>query len=109
MTTIDTTAIVPFACDISRLDREARMREQTLLAWFQETYADAVWSDDGYRFTIAADRTSLGNLGELLALERLCCPFLQFRLEVDRDETAALKITGRDGVREFIAMTFARP
>jgi hypothetical protein len=103
---MNTNLTVPFACEISRLDREARSREQTLLAWFHNAFTEAEWTGSDYRFTIAADRESLRDLGEFLALERVCCPFLTFRLEVDRAETAVLSISGREGVQAFIAATF---
>lgn len=105
---MDTTAAVPFACEISKLDREARFREQALLAWFRDTYIEATWTGSEYRFSIAADQQSLGDLGDFLALERLCCPFLTFRLEVARGDEAILMITGRTGVQEFIDATFVR-
>jgi hypothetical protein len=105
---MQTTPEIPFACDLSRLDTEARQREQTLLAWFRESYGNAVWTGSEYRLDINADRSSLAQLGELLALERLCCPFLTFRIEVDRGDIATLAISGREGVKGFIEAEFMR-
>ncbi|MCE7947929.1 MAG: hypothetical protein DYG88_10920 [Chloroflexi bacterium CFX4] len=37
---------------------------------------------DGYRFRLPADAETLVRAAEFISLERLCCPFLSFRLEV---------------------------
>lgn len=36
----------------------------------------------GYRFKLPADAETLVMAAEFISLERLCCPFLRFRLEV---------------------------
>ena len=36
----------------------------------------------GYRFRLPADAETLVMAAEFISLERLCCPFLRFRLEV---------------------------
>ena len=38
-----------------------------------------------------------------MILERLCCPFVRFRLEMEEDGGPLyLSLTGRDGVKEFL-------
>ena len=103
-----TASTAPFSCDLTHLDHQARAREQSLLAWFQHAYIDASWTGTDYQFTLVPDARTLADVGELLALERLCCPFLRFALEVDSSEVAVLKMSGRDGVHEFIRATFVR-
>ena len=40
---------------------------------------------------------------EFIALEKLCCPFLSFSLEVEAENgPVSLKLTGRDGVKAFV-------
>ncbi|MGI9167336.1 MAG: hypothetical protein ACR2G5_13325 [Pyrinomonadaceae bacterium] len=40
---------------------------------------------------------------EFIALERLCCPFFGFAVEVEREGGAVwLILTGREGVKPFI-------
>jgi hypothetical protein len=43
----------------------------------------------------------------LLGLERLCCPFLTFRLEVTREESCRLYISGSPGAKAVILAEFA--
>ena len=60
----------------------------------------------GFRFFVNADPEVLSTMGEFLALERLCCPFLEFHLEVSSSDLAALHIFGRPGAKAIIAAGF---
>ncbi len=73
---------LPVACDLSSLTAEQQRREQALLAAFQAAGYAAAPTEGGYRFEVPAEPAILADLGELLALERLCCPFLRFELTV---------------------------
>ena len=47
---------------------------------------------------------SLVRVAEFIELERRCCPFFRFELEVQDEGGAAwLRLTGRMGVKQFIA------
>jgi protein-tyrosine-phosphatase len=94
---------VPFACDLTRLSALQREREKSLLAQFRALALRAEESETGWRFFVPATQEALGAVGELLALERLCCPFLRFALEVGPGELAAVHIHGHEGVKAFVA------
>jgi hypothetical protein len=72
------------ACDFEALSCAQRTREQALLAEFRRIFRDAQETDQGYRVVIPDDPLVLSRLGELVALERLCCPFLAFDLSIPR-------------------------
>lgn len=58
---------------------------------------------NGYAFQLPKESEMLRKVGEFMALERLCCPFFGFTLEVEREGGAVwLHVTGRDGVKPFI-------
>jgi len=45
----------------------------------------------------------LTKAAEFISLERLCCPFLRFSLEVEPEGGPIwLRLTGREGVKAFI-------
>jgi hypothetical protein len=67
--------VPPIACDLGALSSAQRAREQALLAEFRRVFRDAQETDQGYRVVIPDDPLMLSRLGELVALERLCCPF----------------------------------
>jgi hypothetical protein len=60
---------------------------------------------DGYEFAFPTDRGTYQVLSTWMFQERLCCPF--FDLRIDREGGSTwLRLTGRDGVKEFIHAEF---
>ena len=58
---------------------------------------------DGYSFRLPGEQDLLVKAAEFISLERLCCPFLGFVLEVEPEGGAVwLRLTGREGVKAFI-------
>lgn len=95
----------PIACRLDLLTPEERRHEQALLATARGFLGRAVETARGYRFAVPPD--SLGPLGELVALERRCCPFLAFTLEVAAEQGGVtLEIHGDAEAKAFIASTF---
>lgn len=97
---------IPIACDLSRLNESQRRREQELLRKLRGQWVREAETDDGVWLSMPADIAELAELGELLGLERLCCPFLKFQLEVTREERCRLYIAGPPGARDFVLMEF---
>jgi len=97
---------IPIACDLSRLNAGQRQREQELLRKFRTHWTLESETDDGVWLSLPADPAELAEVGELLGLERLCCPFLRFQLEVTRENRCRLSIAGPPGAREFVLMEF---
>lgn len=96
----------PIACDLGALTPEERTREQTLLASFQALCGRAEETETGFRLELPASEP-LSRLGEFLALERLCCPFLNFDLSVAAGQgPVTLHIHGAPGVKPFLRSVF---
>ena len=58
---------------------------------------------NGYSFKLPNDSDLLLTAAGFISLERLCCPFFDFNLEVESKGGALwLSLTGRDGVKPFI-------
>jgi hypothetical protein len=91
-----------FACNLKALTPEQRTRHAKLT----RDLLAGVWErrelPDGYAFRVHA---ALSDVGEWIALERKCCPFFRFRLEV-AGEDEWLSIQGTEGVKQFIAAEF---
>lgn len=59
---------------------------------------------DGFAFRYPATDSWLASLAEFITLERRCCPFLTFALEVAPERgTTDLRLTGDDRVKAFLA------
>ena len=94
----------PLACHMDALSQGQQARHEELLEQAKATAQGIEELADGYRFKFpSSDRTIL-EMAELITLERLCCPFLDLALEAPRDDgPISLSISGRDGVKEFLA------
>ena len=58
---------------------------------------------DGYEFRLADDPHTITRLAEFISLERLCCPFLNFALDIKPERGPVwLRLSGREGVKAFI-------
>jgi hypothetical protein len=59
--------------------------------------------DDGFEFEFPADAATLQLLAEWTIQERMCCPFFEISLRLERDGGPLwLRLTGPKGTKEFI-------
>lgn len=99
---------LPIACDLAALAPEERAREQTLLAQLRPLLRDGRETENGYLFVLPEDPDFLSRLGELLAYERLCCPFLTFDLTVPCGQApVTLHVHGDGDVKGFVRSAFS--
>jgi hypothetical protein len=101
---------LPIVCNLGALSPAQREREQHLLAEFKSWQRDARPIDAGYSFEVPDEPATLARLGEFLALERLCCPFLRFRLAVGFElAPVVLEVSGDDDAAQaFVRDTFVK-
>jgi len=93
----------PLACDMTAIPVEQRpvhlTKSRELFSKIQETRE----LSNGYEFRFADESEVLKRLAEFVSLEKLCCPFLRFEIEVEAESGPVwLRLTGREGVKEFI-------
>ena len=93
----------PFACDMTAIAAEQRGPHQANIRKLFSAVAEVHEIADGYKFRLSNTSEILMAAAEFMTLERLCCPFFDFRLVIEREHGALwLDITGRDGVKPFI-------
>jgi hypothetical protein len=92
-----------FVCDLNALNEEQRRRHQEVLAQLQMTVEEVQELPDGFAYRHAANNETLLLIGEFIALESLCCPFLDFTLVAEHEcGPVWLRLTGPDGVKQFL-------
>lgn len=98
----------PIACDLSVLDTAQRQQhEQTTRRVFAAARAVDELAN-GYAFRFAPETELIVDLARFISLERLCCPFFDFGLEVAREQGAVtLSLTGGQGVKAYLAAEMA--
>ena len=94
---------VPLACDMSALTAEQRERQRALIGLLRADAKEVREIKGGYAFGHSPDRTVLLALAEFVANERLCCPFFEFRITVERDGGPIwLRITGEGEAKRVL-------
>lgn len=63
---------------------------------------------DGFAFEVDPQRISFPEVAQWVDLERKCCPFFAFQLDLHQDAHIGLTLSGREGVKQFIRMEFIR-
>lgn len=93
----------PFACDMTAIAAEQRGSH---LATIEQVFASVekiLELADGYSFQLPNESEMLRTVTEFITLEKLCCPFFRFRVEVASEGGPVyLRLTGREGVKPFI-------
>jgi len=97
----------PFYCNIKALTLEERHRHKEIGEKLNAARVEAKELADGYALRLRPGMISLVELADWVDAERKCCPFLGLAIEAERENGPTwLKITGREGVKQFIRMEF---
>jgi hypothetical protein len=91
------------ACDFTAMDDEQREQYRALQRRLGENFREARELKDGYAFRHSSEAGVLVALAEYISLERLCCPFFDFAIEVGRDGGEVwLRMTGPEGAKGIL-------
>ncbi len=91
------------ACNLKALTQTERSRHHELGRRWRAAVVDRRDIADGYAFHVDAAKASIMELAEWVGYEQKCCPFLRFRIDVDESGAAWLTLSGRAGVKQFLA------
>jgi hypothetical protein len=96
--------VSPLACDRRALSPAQRTRHFDELGPALRKMKKSVHElPDGYEFEFPSDPASLQLVSEWVAGERVCCPFFDITLCLEREGGPVwLRLTGREGVKQFI-------
>jgi hypothetical protein len=99
----------PFACNRSALTVQARKRHfDELGPALRSRLRNIRELRDGFEFEFPPDTATFDLVSEWVAGERLCCPFFDIDIHVEREGgNLWLRLTGREGVKQFIRSDFA--
>ena len=100
---------IPIACDLDAIAATDRLRYNELRAMLRPAAVGNRELPDGIAIQISTERMALAQVAEWISFERKCCPFLEFRIDVaPKSGPVWVSLTGRTGVKEFLAQAFAR-
>ena len=93
----------PFACDMTTLDAEGRQRHAVVTRQLNDGVQEVRELPDGYALRFTPSQESILLVSEFIAREKLCCPFFNFELLVEKEGGPVwLQLRGREGVKAFI-------
>ncbi len=97
----------PFACQRLALSPEQRQRKDALTKTLQPMMNSDHELADGFEFELPSDAPTFQLAAEWATMERLCCPFFDIDLRLEREGGKfLLRLTGREGVKQFIKSEF---
>ena len=97
----------PFACKRLALTSEQRRRQDELAKTLHPMMHLSRELADGFEFELPSDAPTFRATAEWAAMERVCCPFFDFELRLEREGGKFwLRLTGREGVKRFIKSEF---
>lgn len=97
----------PLVCNLFGLTAAERLRQQELHKQLFSQAASVRELSNGYAVSFPATKENILGAAEFISLERVCCSFFHFDLEVgSQDEPVWLRITGGQGVKEFLKSEF---
>ena len=94
----------PFACNISALTSQQRKRHFDVTGPALRKLKTGVRElPNGYAFSFPNDPKTFAMLTQWIDEERLCCPFFDITLRVEREGGPVwMELTGRTGTKQFI-------
>ena len=100
---MQTTGESPFACRMDAIESDKRERHIATARQVFQVVKSIRELSNGYAFHLPNDSETMRMVAEFISLERLCCPFFGFTLEIEPEGGSVwLQLTGRDGVKPFI-------
>ena len=97
----------PFVCSLNALNAAERVHHRELSQKLRTGIKEIRELSEGYAFRLSGERQTIPMVAEWIELERLCCPFFAFQLEIGSEPNPIwLRITGRTGVKQFMQSEF---
>lgn len=92
-----------FACNLKALQPKERQSHDRLTAQLKSAAVARRELPDGYSFQMDTGKVSIAQVAEWAVLERKCCPFFDYQLDLHGEEnTLWFTLKGREGVKRFI-------
>ena len=89
------------ACNLHRFSAEQRKQYNILLAELAPIAGQVRELGDGYEIAFPVEAAI--SVAEFVALERLCCPFLTFTMQLAPASSLRLSLAGPDGAKEILS------
>ena len=91
------------ACNMLALNASERERHKQLREQMSAKVKGMRELADGYEIRLSDESSTITTVAEWVTLERLCCPFFTFQMEItEQGKPLLLRLTGPEGVKLFL-------
>ena len=99
-----------FYCNIKALNPTERAHHKQLTDKLIASRREIVEMEKGYEFQFSSSSVSPRELADWVAAESKCCPFFDFRIDLEREGSLlCLRLAGEEGIKPFIRVEFQVP
>ena len=92
-----------FVCNMDVFTSAERENHFRAAAKLYKSVQEIQETETGYKFRFPNTSENIMKLAEFISNERLCCPFLDFTLNVSpNDALISLLLSGPDGTKKFL-------
>ena len=96
-----------FYCNIKALTPEERAHHKQLGDKLMAARKATVEMANGYEFQFGPGDATLAELADWVVNESKCCPFFDFHIDLENEgKLICLRLTGEEGVKQFIRSEF---
>ena len=95
------------ACNLNAIPAEARPRYKQLVKQLRSAVENRTELSDGYSYTLDSNTMSLVDLAEWITIERNCCPFLTFHIDVTAEASPQITLRGPSGAKPILDAALA--
>ena len=99
----------PITCDLSALSEDERRFQERVVARMRDEHLEVTELADGFTVRYPAGRTMIEDLARFMALERLCCPFFTFELQLTSEGELWLGLRGAPEVKAYLRESWPFP
>jgi hypothetical protein len=92
----------PLACNLKAISAAERPRYSDLVKRLRIAVANQNEIADGYTYKVDVGKIPLMEVAEWMTMERLCCPFLAFQLNMSTSGELWMTLRGPEGVKAIL-------
>ena len=99
-----------FYCNIKALTPEERAHHKQLSDKLTAARKAVVETEKGYEFQFSPQDVTIAELADWVVAESKCCPFFDFHIDLENQgKLICLRLTGEEGIKQFIRSEFSLP
>ena len=105
---INMSSETPLVCNMNVFTKVERARHIGGTRRLFQSVQAVQAAENGFEFTLRSEGDAVVRIGEFIARERLCCPFLKFTLIIESEaKPISLYLSGPKGTKEFLREEFS--